>query len=182
MCGERHQGLINIWGLILLKTVHKELYIGSYRKRLPQFKATMPPHKWVDNAELSVPDQMTNITEKTRLQSYLQLSRGRPNTQDKFNTLAFTVWIRAVACGIAQCCPGTPCKPKCQTVEQQQQNQCPASSKEACNEQTRSIPTEEMWTLYVATSNKIHPLKFLLGPGVLVYILWVISRIVAISA
>lgn len=50
------------------ETVHKELYIGSYRKSLPQFKATMPPHKWVDNAELSVPDQMTNITEKTRLQ------------------------------------------------------------------------------------------------------------------
>lgn len=51
----------------------------------------MPPHKWVDNAELSVPDQMTNITEKTRPQSCLQLSGQRPNTQDRFNsnTLGF---------------------------------------------------------------------------------------------
>lgn len=47
----------------------------------------MPPHKWVDNAELSVPDQMTNITEKTRLHSYLQLREGRPNTQGAFKTL-----------------------------------------------------------------------------------------------
>lgn len=53
----------------------------------------MPPHKWVDNAELSVPDQMTNITEKTRPQSYLQLSGRRPNTQDQFSTLGFTACI-----------------------------------------------------------------------------------------
>lgn len=80
----------------------------------------MPPHKWVDNAELSVPDQMTNITEKTRPQSYLQLSGRRPNTQDQFNTLAFTACIRVCVCvhqrvrvckggggggGVAQCCP-----------------------------------------------------------------------------
>lgn len=38
-------------------------------KSLPHSKATKPPHKWVDNTELSVPDQMTNITEKTRPQS-----------------------------------------------------------------------------------------------------------------
>lgn len=53
----------------------------------------MPPHKWVDNAELSAPDQMTNITEKTRPQSYLQLSERRPSTQDQFKTLGFTVCI-----------------------------------------------------------------------------------------
>lgn len=79
------------------ETVHKELHVGSYRESLPQSKATMPPHKWVDNAELSVPDQMTNITEKTRPQSYLQLSGRRPNTQDQFNTLGFTACIRVCA-------------------------------------------------------------------------------------
>lgn len=53
----------------------------------------MPPHKWAYNAELSAPDQMTNITEETRPQSYLQLSGQRPNTQEQFNKLAFTVCI-----------------------------------------------------------------------------------------
>lgn len=37
----------------------------------------MPPYKWVDNAELSVADQMTNITENTRPQSYLPLSKWK---------------------------------------------------------------------------------------------------------
>lgn len=36
-----------------------------------------PPHKWVDNAEVSAPDQMTNITVRTRLQSYPQWSGQR---------------------------------------------------------------------------------------------------------
>lgn len=55
----------------------------------------MPPHKRVDNAELSVPDQMTNITEETRPQSYLELSGWKPNTQDEFNLQSFTTCIRA---------------------------------------------------------------------------------------
>lgn len=88
---------------VLINDFSKRLYIkscalGSYRKSLPQFKATMPPHKWMDNAELSVPDQMTNITEKTRPQSYLQLSRRRPNTQNQFNTLGFTACITLYVC------------------------------------------------------------------------------------
>lgn len=76
------------------QTAHKDLYVESYRESLPQFKATMPPHKWVDNAELSVPDQMTNITEKTRPQSCFQLSGWRPNTQDQFNS---THWLLRLA-------------------------------------------------------------------------------------
>lgn len=45
------------------------------------------------NAEFSAPDQMTNITAETRPQSYLQLSRQRPSTQEQFSKLPFTVCV-----------------------------------------------------------------------------------------
>lgn len=69
------------------------------QKEPTSFWGNNAPCKWADNAELSVPDQMTNITEETRPQSHL---KPRPNTLDQFNALSFTACIRA--CGIAQCC------------------------------------------------------------------------------
>lgn len=50
------------------------------------------------NAELSAPDQMTNITAETRPQSYLQLRGQRPSTQEQFSKLAFRVCISVCAC------------------------------------------------------------------------------------
>lgn len=108
----------------------------------------MPPHKWVDNAELSVPDQMTNITEKTRPQSYLQLSGRRPNTQDQFNTLGLKlaseyVCVCAWVCVCVRDCsmfpkPSRPSKPERHTGQRQQYIHkyiYPASVIEVCMEE-----------------------------------------------
>lgn len=43
----------------------KALYINRYiQKEATSLQGNNGPHKWTDNAELSVPDQMTSITEK----------------------------------------------------------------------------------------------------------------------
>lgn len=61
-------------------------YIDSRRQQCPLTSGAY-------NAELSAPDQMTNITAETRPQSYLQLSGQRPSTQEQFSKLPFTVCI-----------------------------------------------------------------------------------------
>lgn len=77
-------------------------YIDSRRQQCPLTSGAY-------NAELSAPDQMTNITAETRPQSYLQLSGQRPSTQEQFSKLILqfaSVFVCVCACVmIAQCCP-----------------------------------------------------------------------------